>query len=343
MATITNTIGSTGDYATYALWQDDRAGSSVSGDIERALFQSEIHAAAYSWTAGWASGVGLLLEGEDYITSAGAILRNFQILVDSVELTSFSVKNIAFDCAQLSGTASGKILWFAITQTRDVTYSLEQVSFTDFVAEDGYYRFMLQCAPAMGGNTCNLILDNVLAMASGDGGFHNLFALNPGDGTFNCTLRNCTFDFIHDNTVVNIASWGKATPLSYNVSCEGSLMNVLWDSGGNATYTLNSTDCIVRGTAFSDWTNINRTANVTFVEGTPASGQVGWVSSTAGDYRLVDDANNIAIDYCVSSSGPTIDYYGVTRDSIADAGAFELFTLVSDISLHLPYTYLKLY
>jgi hypothetical protein len=316
MAINTFTLGSGGDYANLGAWSTARRTASSSGDTERleilaGAYTTELTATLSGWTQGVIAEI-VAQDGPGTVTVSGFTAG---ITCNSTWPTDLLIDGVDFDLGTMNGFASAII--FSGTQVTDHSATIRNCSGHGCVQASGTYG--IRVAQSMGGGAFSLTVDNMLWW--GNVAAHDEFSLSPELGDFTLLVRSSTID----GDRINMGSSGKATPLTYSLTFECCLMRtVTLAATGDATYTRTMVDCIASFADPSWGTQTNCTFGVTFNNsGAPASGEVSWTDATAGDYTLVEDANNLAIDYCDNATPIATDYAGVARVGTADAGAYE--------------------
>lgn len=342
MTTTTKTVGSApgADYATIALWFADRKNQVVAGDIEECVLLDGNH----SWNSNqntW-NDVGHLtirFKGQtpqdgDWDTGAtmdidGAL--SFKRTNDlTVEFSDICMVNT-------SGSYSNmKLETNTPTQERDVVFDYSRVMISIHMNQP-FMRFK-GCAGVQYINMTNCVFENnKTTNASGIILGHD--DNEPSDYRLN--FKSCTFHRARIEAYKTLT----ATDQKSQLDMTGCIIEVnpIFYSGkfiqfatGDGAYGGgNSVDNITNETqaAHEAWatTSINNTTFGVTINNdgsTPSSGEVSFQGGTGvkDDYRLVDDSNNLAIDYITESLStvPTTDILAKSRFRLPDAGAFEV-------------------
>lgn len=319
----TNTIGSGGDYATLALWEAARQSSTDATERAEILDGTYTVSTLSVTLAGWGATPDIEIvaqnnHGNDWTVAGGGVL--YENPSSSSYITGMlinvantvSIEDIVFGTL---GTGSfSRLLEFG-SNAADVTFRRCIIASGDYATYTSYAAILDSMSAG------DVVFENcVLDQQSGTGAQAYSYGLTSGF-TRNITFRGCTlldgyqsFAFVDSSSTLNVDYDGCIVTSS--ASPTGG-----FTSSGTRTYT--AVDVICEGSpTFTSETNV--TKSTTFVDGNPASGQVGFTDSANDDWSLFDDADNVAIDYATTATMPTDDAVGATRDASPDAGAFEV-------------------
>jgi len=288
MALVAHTVGGgDGQYASVTLWEADRDGTSSGGDTERAL----IRAGTYNENItldGWTANVTVELyadtsAGADHsgIPGSGVVIAPSTGDAITINQTSHVVNivGITIDAAG-NGITQNSSTNSIITVQKCL---IDSASICFFINGPG-------ASPAS-----SIIENSTLYGAGTDALYHAAFVdINPNLMVF----RNCTID----NRLRGRSAAGQA--LDCVISGINCLLDNFSQTAGGATWHFQN--CIAQSTFLTLTTDINNTESVTWVDGAPAAGQVGFIDKANGDYHLYNDANNLAIDYADGALSPTM-------------------------------------
>jgi hypothetical protein len=318
----TYTIGATGDYATLSIWDSARSGSAVSGVVERAELQSQNHTESHTFST-WPEGCDIEFgavdpQDGDIHTGARALLSGFsrftQMAVSGLNLT---VEDITFNLSgqsanssviNLPPTGNPTLAPWSLTVRRCIANGSLEVGLNA--------NFLYAATDAFPGSGVLTIENSVI---SNIGAFY-ISTYGATDTYMDITARGCTLS--KSSTRMTSYSTGERIQ---NISIEGCILDCSYNNDNSVESVIE--DCVTTSgsstisSQFATVTNVEY--DVSFVDGTPASGQVGFSSITGIDFSLVDDANNVAIEHVTNGTLST-DILGNARGSVADAGAYEL-------------------
>jgi len=317
MTTYSHTVGSGGDYTSYGLWQSARitAGAAGSGDVEEAVFLDGTYTPGDISTA-WPTGVTVRLRAENpHLNDWGATTQGV-IFVGSGWppglYFSGTYNSITVEVVDIVGKSSPvySARPFVLLGGSSVTFrAVRSICYGSISSSNNSPIFVTGATT----NSRIELWNSVATVADGATGIYGVHM--PWASNMDCEL------FVRGSTLHSI--WiGWATGQVTDVELHSSIItNGITTSGGTRV----ATDCLLGSGTWTGWTTTN-CSTTTCVTGTPSSGQVGFTNLTDRDYSLVDDANNLAIDYASNEATLTEDVLGVSRPQGADydAGAFEL-------------------
>lgn len=332
----TNTVGSTGDYATLSAWEAAVQGTSDATEI--AQLQSEDHANdAAADISGWTNTPDVTIgavDAQDGDFSTGARFTRSSggfIVVCSESDVPVTVEDVAV-------TITGGFYIGLITGTDGATYSNGlrfglsrcMVKSNDNFGCSGA-TLNVRSTTISAGNRIGLDIDNcVFADFTSSSNALEFGYSGAGRQNIDVVIRGTTF---YESKITIGSSHGDSTSA---ITARGCLWKtpsgadaLVDNTSGTGTYSFTSSRCILdesSATHTADWTtSTNNSYSVTFNDsGAPASGEVSFTDAVNDDYSIVDDSNNLAIDFVTSGSMPSTDILGETRDSNPDAGAFEI-------------------
>lgn len=340
----TNTVGSTGDYATLSAWEAAVQGTSDATEI--AQLQSEDHANdAAADISGWTNTPDVTIgavDAQDGDLSTGARFNRSSggfIVVCSESDVPVVVEDVAM-------TITGGFYVGILTGTDGATYSNALrfgLSRCIVKSNDNFgcsaATLNARSTTISAGNRIGLDIDNCVFIDFTSSSYAlELGYSGGGRQNMDVVVRGTTFYESHIRVGSN---HGDSTTAVLARGClwktPGS-SDALVDETGSGTYSFTSSRCILdesSATHTADWTtSTNNSYSVTFNDsGAPASGEVSFTDALNDDYSIVDNANNLAIDFVTSGSMPADDILGATRDSNPDAGAFEIVSAGNTIAV----------
>jgi hypothetical protein len=342
MATVTSTVGTGGDYASLNSWAAARGPLSVSGDIEEAVLLDATETTTPNITSGlFANNVTVRIKGNTPhlgdpaagVTKTGGtwnIAQNDAAKVMHVELV-----DLVIDGTGLANYTS------RINYTSNVANTAGSLTCRNVIVKNitGWpnYGILMNFTNAGLSSSFTALFENCIFWNCLDGASSDGYAIRTasvGTGDRNLTFRGCTFY----DAAFHVKRDGSHTVA---ITMEGCLLKPdnthgeYTTSDSTSTVTGSSSYCITSRSSGDHATLFGTAANNSysrsFVTGTPASGEVGFTDISTGDFSLVEDANNLAIDYVQSGTMPDTDIAGATRPLgvYDDAGAFEAAALVS--------------
>jgi len=334
MALNTKTIGTGGDYATLAAWQTARAAGSVAGDIEEAVLLDSPNTEGVTIpTANWASGVTLRIRGNvphNGDPTAGIQKTNGQWFFhssDSSKVYKLELVDLVFNPASATthvtrlGTYGGSPSGLQLPVV-DVSNCI----FTN--PSSSAYRAIFPSQDSVNNvNTWYMNFYNCLGLSctNGEGILHANYSASSH---YEITFQGCTFrDFrIRLSSLKSSNLYFTGCLFSFSsLTSVGEFYNTWTAPTASSLYCITSRTQAQHEGIFAQRTG--NTYSVSFVDGAPASGQVGFNSLANKDFRLYNSTNNLAIDYVTSGMNLTADILGLSRPqgSYPDAGAFEVF------------------
>ena len=317
--TYTKTIGPSGaDFTTLTSWESSRLGARggdpalQADDTEEAvLLDYDAHA---NWTpsASWPGNITVKVRGQnshngDWDVAGGGAAFPGSTSQSTINIANAHASGLVFEFEDLviqgdSATSSRHAV--VISQTNSITVRFKRCLMAGRATSCAALR--LNTATAM----VYVDLENCV-LHSADASFRALYTQFLASNQHTITATGCTI-----KNVQLSAAAGQVSNPTWNGCLIGSF-------NGEGTGTLTATDSIRESGTWASYTATNCSV-ATFVDGTPTAGQVGFADRTVRDYSLVDDANNLAIDYAVNATMPATDIVGETRDASPDAGAFEV-------------------
>lgn len=311
------TVGTGGHYGSYSAWQTDRLSTRngdpalLPGDVEEAIVLNGTYTGGLNLSTSWPADITVRIKaqnhhGMDWAAAGGGV---------RVNATAFGPAFGAF------GTFAGNIVF-------------ELVNLVCGAHASSTYRPALQ----MASTGVKMRLVNSLARGESPAGNH---AVHLGGADTPLELVN-SYVLKGSSTAGNYAiSVNWASNQDATITARGGYIEEIYGgaaSGQDVTFDLQGTllkalpspagtvrtaiDCICPS-GWSGWTATN-CATAAFVDADPAVGEVAFVDRAAGNYRLRDHANNLAIDYCVTADMPADDIFGEARDGTPDCGPHEV-------------------
>ena len=342
-----SSIGSTGDWPDLFSWEAAAQNSSDSQEV--AVMQDEVHTSGCTFE-GFLGTPDIIVSGEvaqDGYFSGGPRFEwssGFDILRMNQTDLNITVRDLSFLCtAGFFGRA-----FFDQNQNRGG----DVVSF-DFIncmfsGTDGFGNSGLTLE-ARSTTPVSISLDNCVFYGhSGEG---HAIQLGYGGGprvNYTIVARGCTF---HDyENEVNLENGSSEVNLHFSgclldpnaanddLTIGGSFSGTTINTSSSYNITSDSSD-----NHNTNWDTVTGTsAAISFnTTGAPAANEVSWVNAPS-DFRLVDDSNNLAIDF-VQTAGLATDIVGTSRGSTWDAGAFEIVSTSTDTPIDLLITPINLY
>jgi hypothetical protein len=317
--TYTKTIGPSGaDFTTLTAWQTDRLGARggdpalQAGDTEEAVLLDHNAHAEWAPSASWPGTITVRVRGQNShngdwtVGGGGAAFSGYQFASTiNIVNTHASGLVLEFEDLVIPGhvSTSGRHAVY-ISQTNSITVRFKRCLVAGQSTASAAIR--TQTATAM----VYLNLENCV-LHSSDAATEALYNTFVASAQHTITATGCT--------IKNVRFSNGAGQVS-NPTWNGCLIGSF---AGEGVGTLTATDSIRSSGTWASYTATNCSV-ATFVDGTPAAGQVGFADRTVRDYSLVDHADNLAIDYAVNATMPATDIVGETRDASPDAGAFEV-------------------
>lgn len=355
MATNSFTVGTGGDYSTLALWYAARRTQVAAGDIEEAVMLDGTHDwGAYmgNWNAvAFTCRIrGQSAQDGDWTTGAkfanhSAWFQFFNRSQDTVlEFEDLVIESPTVNRPlQIAGGSTSIARDFTLNFKRCMIYL--QTMLVQY-AEDQPGRFLLNFTNCIAESDSDNSTSQVLNV--------NYSATRKSDVYL--TAKNCTFAGVKfqmqgepSNTVANASADIRACLIDNtggNIANNGALVGY---GTGNYARGGSSVDCITTETSANHaiWAN-NSVTNATYeasfnYDGTTAAGEVSFTGSGSAtrqvneDFSLVDDADNLALAYAENATGlPSLDIIATTRNTVPDAGAFEVYTAPPQEEEHAP-------
>lgn len=340
MVTTSKTVGSGGDYATIAAWQTARRTVAVSGDVEECILLDSPNTEAINIpNSQWANGVKLRIKGNiplDGTLNTGIVKTTGQWFFHSDSSTnkySLEVEDLIFSA--ISG--AGNLIRAGTYGGSPSGLQLNDLSFSSIIVtnEPSYTSLQL-----------NLTQDSVNNVNPWYINFYNVLGINCSGSSNGISLisygvsspiisnfQGCTFK----DTRLRFNTLGANSSQIFNIGLTGcmfyfsSLTSVgEFARGGAGTSLVSSLYCITsrsqaqHESLFNSYSGINYSTS--FVEGEPASGQVGFQSITNNYFSLYDSPNNLASNYVLAGTMPSTDIVRWERpqQTYPAAGAFEI-------------------
>jgi len=346
MTTYTDKIGVGGGFASLSLWHGTSASVPVSGDIMNVEFLSGTHDiggiynnfTATDITINLKAHASALHNGEwdgpvqitwstrpDWYFDDQTINLNLNDLVIKMTSNNFLLWNHVGTSGSSAGYDSNITFNRCLISNWSQDYSFISVSYVSLfdgpaASPTAYGTFkweMNNCVVEQQNTARNLLFNS-------DSGVTNPYYAQKR--YFNgCTFKNVSFnDRSTDNGPLDVQVSG-----CMNDSGTTRLVPVITASPYTATVTDYITSEANTGAQFNFWatgtnTNVSTAASFNY-DGTVTAGEVCFVgpSGPEGNYRLVADADNLAVKYATNSTLPTLDVSRYNRPGLTDAGAFQ--------------------
>jgi hypothetical protein len=346
MTTYTDTIGVGGGFASLSLWHSTSASVPVSGDIMDVEFLSGTHDIGGTYNNFTATDLTINLKAHASALHNGEWGGPVQITWSTRPNWYFDDQTINLNLNDLviKMTSDNFLLWYHVgtsgssagydsnitfnrclisNWSQDYSYiSVAYLSLFDGPAASptayGTFKWeMNNCVVEQQSFARNLLFNS-------DSGVTNPYYAQKR--YFNgCTFKNVSFnDRSTDNGPLDVQVNG-----CLNDSGSARLVPVITASPYTATVTDYITSEASTGAQFSFWatgtnTNVSTAASFNY-DGTVTAGEVCFVgpSGPEGNYRLVADADNLAVKYATNSTLPTLDVSRYNRPGLTDAGAFQ--------------------
>lgn len=325
MATVDSTVGGTSpDYATLTLWEADRDGLSTTGDTERALVRN-VSLDDNLVISGWASGVVVEVThdtGARHDGSSGSGARINASSGDAITCDQDGI-TVRLNGIEVSAETNG----YEINNGNAVGQVHEIFNCLIHSCTDGIFINGPNTAPA----TLRLAYTSI----------------------FNCVAQSINYvSFISQSTTTVIEMWkcaigdqeirlrGGSGTVGAQLYARACLIHSIREGDANVEWHI--VDSIFNETPFVGLdTDTNNLTGVTWVTGDPGTGEVGVTDVDGGDYHLVDDADNVAINHAdganafawVAEVDWDDDAVPVTGTDNVDVGPDQLASELSDVTI----------
>lgn len=340
------TVGPGADYETLSGWALDRFGASSAGDTERALLIDGAYIVTgnnslVTLSSSWVADVNIEIfaenshTGDFNVTNQGAVILLSGALAKGIVSSTTNnvyIKDIVFRTLSNGNFIQGYQESNATINVKK-TRIFENLLFSGFGNNSSTNQSAFSFEGVGTNTTGSFDLDfrNCVfwdCPTKSDGGAIYLNSWSSSIGTRGyATVRNSTF---HNAGIYLSRFW-----TGYDMTITG-IGNIFYrpDTGASITwrhptgsYSAVSIDQIGSegdGAHEIAWnTSVDNYLSATSVAGEPSAGQVGFISTGAGNFRLYSSPNNVAINYVTSTLGYTGDILGSSRSTTYDAGAFE--------------------